>query len=758
MNKGQEHTMNTRELEHKDNKGGFKLIRLVMAVLSIVLCLSILPVYSYNPEEVDYVRAGMGEIAPHTNLFGIMGVYVSWTMLIMFGLAAYPISLMIFVSSFRRLLSQGKSREVSIDYIVSYLVFAFGIAMLFGLWPNMLSEIADSLNLHSLPGGAIGQRLASPSGKLTLFLNGTGVLILSSIMTVVAAASIIYSDWQNVLCNLFASFKGKNEDEPHLPSIPHEEPEDEPESPSSNIVHDTPAPIKKPAVQKASFQESRIAKGTEGQYLLPGMELLDEWDASSSTLAGEKEIERNKKILQATLSNFKIDAVVQDAIPGPQVTLFEIKTAPGLKLSSITQLESNFRMDLAAQSLRILAPIPGKDLVGMEIPNEKRAVVPMRSLIQDKAWTSGKEQIPLLLGKDISNKTQVLDLAKAPHVLVAGTTGSGKSVCMNLLIESMLFRFGPDEMRFIMVDPKVVEFQVYSTLPHLITPVINEPTKVPLALNWAINEMERRYRLMAKAGVVNISSYNKRPPLPEGAEPILDENGDPLPDKLPFIVIIIDELADIMLVAKSEVENKLARIAAKSRAVGIHTIVATQRPDVRTLTGTIKANFPVRIAFKTASQVDSQTIINSKGAESLLGMGDMLFVPPGASDIKRIQCGMASDEERNRVVQFVSSQAEQHFDDTVMRSPEDIEDGGEEGGMDGNVKDGDGSLFQKAVQVILTSRRPTISYLQRSLGIGYNRAASLMEELEERGVVGPQVGTAPRQILITSQDDVPPEE
>ncbi|MBQ7178757.1 MAG: DNA translocase FtsK 4TM domain-containing protein [Victivallales bacterium] len=750
-----------KEQEDKEKKGGFKLIRLVMAVLSVVLLLAILPVYSYNPEEVDYVRAGMGELTHHTNLFGIMGVYVSWSMLILFGLAAYPIALMFFVSTFRRLLSPGRNRELSFDYFVSYLVFAVGLAMLFGLWPNMLSGLADGLNLHSLPGGAIGQRLASPNGKLTLFMNWAGVLILSSVITVVAFANIIYSDWQNLFRSMGEAWKNRKDEELPLPSqrgsISNED-EIEEEPVSSKPSAPAQEPVKKPPVKTAPPVEYAVVHSSNGEYTLPGMDLLDEWDVSSSTLASEKEIDRNKKILQATLSNFKIDATVQDAVPGPQVTLYEIKTAPGLKLSAITQLESNFRMDLAAQSLRILAPIPGRELVGMEIPNEKRAVVPMRSLLQDKAWTSGKEQIPLLLGKDISNKTQILDLAKAPHVLVAGTTGSGKSVCMNLLIESMLFKFGPDQLRFIMVDPKVVEFQVYSTLPHLITPVINDAADVPLALNWAINEMERRYRVLAKVGAKDIATFNKRPPLPEGAEPILDENGDPIPQTLPFIVIIIDELADIMLVAKSEVENKLSRIAAKSRAVGIHTIIATQRPDTHTLTGTIKANFPVRIAFKTASVVDSQTIIGGKGAESLLGMGDMLFIPPGASDIKRIQCGMASDDERNRVAQFVSAQAEQHFDDSVMRRPEEVDADGEDGAIDGGGNGGEGSLFQKAVQVILTSKRPTVSYLQRSLGIGYNKAASLMEELEERGVVGPQVGTAPRQILITSADDISPED
>jgi S-DNA-T family DNA segregation ATPase FtsK/SpoIIIE len=325
---------------------------------------------------------------------------------------------------------------------------------------------------------------------------------------------------------------------------------------------------------------------------------------------------------------------------------------------------------------------------------------------------------------------------------------------MNLLITSLLFKFSPDELRLIMVDPKVVEFAAYSTLPHLVVPVINDVNQVALALRWAINEMERRYRVLAKVRVRNLEDFNKRP---KSQEEILDDDGNPIPDKMPFIVVIIDELADIMSVAKKEVETCLARIAAKSRAVGIHTIIATQRPDTKVITGTIKANYPVRIAFQVVSHIDSQTILGQKGAESLLGKGDMLFMPPGASSIERIQCAMASDAERNRVVEFVSAQAEQHFDETVLVDASELEGNDDDGfsgsasGAGGSNGAGDGeSLIQRAIQVILESRRPTVSYLQRSLGIGYNKAASIMDELEKRGVVGPQIGTAQRQILINS--------
>ena len=416
-------------------------------------------------------------------------------------------------------------------------------------------------------------------------------------------------------------------------------------------------------------------------------------------------------------------------------------------------------MDLQAPSVRILAPIPGKNLVGIEVPNQNRTIVTVRNLMQTKPWEMAKEKIPLLLGKNISGRTIILDLARAPHLLIAGATGSGKSVCMNLLITSLLFRFRPDELKMIMVDPKVVEFQVYHELPHLIVPVITDVSKVALALRWAINEMERRYRVLAKVGVRDLSSFNNRTP---SAETILDDEGQPIPDKMPYIVIIIDEIADIMLAAKTEVEQGLAKIAAKSRAVGIHTIIATQRPDVKTITGTIKANYPVRIAFQVSSYTDSRTILDGKGAETLLGQGDMLFKPPGAPAIERIQGGMASDAERDRVISFVCQQAPPQFDENVFRSMEkESEDESPSQptlpGMSGDSNQNESAeetLLRKAIEIILRDRRPTISYLQRTLGVGYNKAATLMDELERQGVVGPQIGTSPREILIVAPEDL----
>jgi S-DNA-T family DNA segregation ATPase FtsK/SpoIIIE len=334
-------------------------------------------------------------------------------------------------------------------------------------------------------------------------------------------------------------------------------------------------------------------------------------------------------------------------------------------------------------------------------------------------------------------------LAKAPHLLIAGATGSGKSVCINGMIMSLLYKFSPEDLRLILVDPKVVEFSGYNSLPHLVTPVITDSKKVPLALRWVLAEMKKRYDLCALVNARNIAAYNARP---KSDEPVLDSEGDPIPGKMPYIVVIIDELADIMMTAKGEVETSLARIAQLSRAVGIHTIIATQRPSVNVITGVIKANYPTRIAFQVTSQVDSRTILDGKGAETLLGRGDMLFRPPGASKLERNQSPLVEDEEIEEIVEFCSSQADQVFEKDVFRTGEGADEGGVPGGAE--LSEADEELIQRAIEVILRDRRATTSYVQRALRIGYNRAALIMEILEQRGVLGPQVGTAPREILV----------
>ncbi len=476
-------------------------------------------------------------------------------------------------------------------------------------------------------------------------------------------------------------------------------------------------------------------------YAFPSLDLLRSAEGAASAVSPE-EVAENRKIIQSTLDDFLIDAEVTAAISGPRVTLYEIDPAPGVKVEQISNLAGNLAMELAAESLRVLAPVPGQRFVGLEVPNRTAAVVRLRTLLEDPEWRDSRAQIPLPVGRNIRGESVVLDLARAPHLLVAGATGSGKSVCLNGMLLALLYRFPPESLRLILVDPKVVEFAVYRNLPHLVTPVISDSKQVVPALRWVLFEMERRYRQLAAVGVRNLESFNRRP---ADRGPACDENGDPIPAQLPFLVVIIDELADIMLTVGEEVEECLARIAQLSRAVGIHTIVATQRPSVNVITGIIKANYPTRIAFQVSSQVDSRTILDGKGAEALLGRGDMLYRAPGGARMERVQAPMVEDLEIEQVAEFVGRQPPRFLVESFK-----AEEGGKKGGSGGGEAEGgpDEELIRQAVEIICRDRRATTSHIQRRLRIGYNRAALIMEELERRGVVGPQVGAAPREILI----------
>jgi len=366
-------------------------------------------------------------------------------------------------------------------------------------------------------------------------------------------------------------------------------------------------------------------------------------------------------------------------------------------------------------------------------------------------WKKATHEIPIALGKNVSGEPVITDLARAPHLLIAGSTGSGKSVCINTLIMSLLYRFTPDELRLILVDPKVVEFEMYKTLPHLITPIVNEPKKVPFALRWAINEMERRYRVLAKVRVKNLETFNSRPISLE----ILDDDGKAIPAKLPFIVIILDELADIMMAAKTDVETSICRIAQKARAVGIHLVVATQRPSKEIITGIIKANLPTRIAFRVSSMIDSRVILDQNGAESLLGKGDMLFIPPGSAKLERIQGAMVSDAEIEKVVAFCSEQMEQKFDDKVVaeEKQEDTDETEFYSEDKGSALDDKADLMDRAIDIVKREKKATTSYLQRRLGIGYNKAANIIETMEKQGMIGPvQSSDGKREIYINEED------
>ena len=488
-----------------------------------------------------------------------------------------------------------------------------------------------------------------------------------------------------------------------------------------------------------------LPRPREGEtFQLPPLSIFESVDEKHQ--ANQEEIQQKREYIQDCLDSFLVDADVGDAIRGPRVTMYKVHVADGVMVNNVTKYEDEIRMRLSAETLRILAPVPGYDYIGIEVPNDVADTVRCGSILASSTWNNSRAALPLVMGRDIAGQDCIMDLAKAPHLLVAGTTGSGKSVCLNVFISSLVARFAPDELRLLLVDPKVVEMQMYGRLPHLLVPVINDVELVVLALRWLITEMERRYKILALAGngIVNIVKYNSRT-LPD--EPIYDEFGDPIPEKLPYIVLIIDELADIMLTNRQDVETSLARLAQKSRAVGIHTIVATQRPGVDVITGNIKANFPTRIAFKTTSQIDSRTILDTKGAESLLGRGDMIFKSNDGMDQRRIQCAMVTDQEIEHLVDFWAEQAAAPANFEIIKTAEPTEDVQVEEGDEGD------DLMKRAITIIIEDKRPTVSYLQRRMGIGYNKAATLIETLEKYGIISPPDSQKRRQVLYSSVEE-----
>ena len=508
-------------------------------------------------------------------------------------------------------------------------------------------------------------------------------------------------------------------------------------------------------------------------YQLPSLDLLEPLDETGRRPADHDELRAVQGIILETLAHFGIKAKAGDITRGPAITRFEVYPDSGVRVDRITSLERDIARATRAQRINILAPIPGKDTVGIEIANSNKVKVTLRELLESSDWLHSGAWLPLALGKDVYGQTIIADLAKMPHCLVAGTTGSGKSVCINSMIASLLFRYTPEELRFIMIDPKVVEMQIYNELPHLVTPVVTDPKKVLLSLRWVVDEMELRYQIFAKSAVRNITAFNERPvvksPTGSSAEPIPVNEGAPgagddpeedddspqelpvmspprdddvvIPDRMPYILVIIDELADLMQTAPADVEGAIARITQMARAAGIHLICATQTPRADVVTGIIKANIPSRIAFQVASGLDSRVILDQKGAEKLLGQGDMLYLPPATSTLIRAQGVLVTDDEIRRLVAFVSSQAKPKFEASIhekLNSAPAEED----------VTEEDEELIQKVLEIMKQERRASTSLFQRRLRLGYTRAARIVDVLEQRGIVGPRDGVKDREILV----------
>jgi S-DNA-T family DNA segregation ATPase FtsK/SpoIIIE len=570
----------------------------------------------------------------------------------------------------------------------------------------------------------------------------------------------------------------KHERELKKKGIMPDEPEPEPTSyPEPKIIDSSAAFPERPkpslAELKGKGREKEQVATASGQHIenyeLPTVQLLEPIDHEGRKAADPAELKLIQHVLIDTLKQFNIEASPGDITRGPTITRFELYPARGVRVDKISSLERDLARATRAERINILAPIPGKDTVGVEIANSKKVKVTLREILESEDWTQTKNRIPIVLGKDVYGKIILGDMAQMPHCLVAGTTGSGKSVCINAIIASILFRFSPEDLRFVMIDPKVVEMQMYNALPHLVMPVVTDPKKVLLALRWIVNEMETRYKIFAKVGVRNVTGFNARPKpksqreldLENGLEEPADSNDNPtgeecatpsisvprdddliIPDRMPYIIVIIDELADLMQTAPADVESAIARITQMARAAGIHMIVATQTPRADVVTGVIKANIPTRIAFQVASALDSRVILDENGAERLLGQGDMFYRPPGTSRLIRSQGVLVTDDEIRNLVDFVSAQGAPAFDPSIQNQLESSARVEEE------ISEEDEELVEKCLEIIRQEKRASTSMLQRRLRLGYTRAARVVDILERRGILGPGDGAKPREILV----------
>ncbi len=496
--------------------------------------------------------------------------------------------------------------------------------------------------------------------------------------------------------------------------------------------------VKQETAKFAKSLDNNIDISADGGYAFPPLSLLNATEVDNSAKSGT---ELTAEHLVETLRSFGVETRIVDISRGPTVTRYELQPSAGVKISKITNLADDIALNLATAGVRIEAPIPNKAAVGIEVPNKHTDVVGVRGIFESSAFISGKSKLTVALGKDIGGNAVVTDIAKMPHGLIAGATGSGKSVCINTIIMSILYKATPEEVKLLMIDPKVVELGIYNGIPHLLVPVVTDPRKAAGALGWAVSEMEKRYAMFADRGVRNIEGYNN----------FVDTLDDSEVQKMPHIVIIIDELADLMMTAPNEVEDSINRIAAKARAAGMHLIVATQRPSVDVVTGVIKANIPTRIAFAVSSQIDSRTILDIAGAEKLLGRGDMLFRFAGAPKPNRIQGCFVSDEEVERVVEYIKGDHTADYDDNVMVEIERqaAVEKKQKTGLDEDGPDED-PMLKEAIKVVVENGMASTSLLQRRLKLGYARAARIIDEMQNRGVVGPYEGSKPRKVLITA--------
>ena len=720
--------------------------------------------FSFNTFSSDHLVRNFG---------GRFGAQLSDLLLQLFGMAAYAIPIALLYLSYRSL----RFKE--------FRWRAYKIAAFTGLLVTLSAIFAFNLEFTALfgqripTGGGIGFKTAEIM-KRYLGIPGAILLLLpmlaASIMVLSRFSFILYADWWiNALGDRWRRSQEKKSLNRALAGK-----EDKNSGSSAPVIKPLQASIpvmaalptkkekKKESDKLKPVQETFDFINSDGDFLTPPFSLLENPPVTERRIDKEA-LAMNAKLLEKKLKDFGIDGEVVEICPGPVVTMYEFSPGPGIKVSRIAGLSDDLSMALQALAIRIVAPIPGKGVVGIELPNRDREMVFLKEIFASESFHKGKMKLPLALGKDVSGQPLVTDLARAPHLLVAGATGSGKSVAINTMILSLLYTSTPKDVRLIMVDPKMLELSVYEGIPHLLLPVVTNPKKASLALKWAVEEMGRRYRMMADKGVRNIDSYNREllreekeiaelqahaTVTVEEVEDLIDTDDAAIQEflakeeqiehgHLPYIVVIVDELADLMMVAGKDIEESIARLAQMARAAGIHLILATQRPSVDVITGLIKANFPARISFQVSSKTDSRTILDCNGAESLLGMGDMLFLPPGTAKMIRSHGAFVSDGEVLRVVEFLKKQGKPVYEKSILAMKESDSKSGP-----GDDEEDD-PQYDAALALVADAKQASISMIQRRLRIGYNRAARIIEKMEKDGVVGPSDGTSrPREVFI----------
>ena len=742
----------------------FKRSREIAGVVNLAVALFLLLcLFSYHPSDPSFTHF-VTETDKMHNLIGTFGSYSADSLFRLFGVSALWFPVFFGVVAFKYFLDTDFRLGTSgVNAFLGLLTATSGLA---------------STSLKDLPiygvklrsGGLLGHLLER---FMSAFLSHIGMYIVLTVLLIIALMILVDLSIVSFIKQLktrlhalwlrssFLFVKGMEtlRERKIIPSIPGKK--------ATGPVIDE-SPVKKEVVRslKASQTHFDFDRNSGGRFNLPPLTLLDQLPRKDTRIKRDSLI-AIARILEAKLEDYGVEGKVVEVKPGPVITLYELEPAPGVKINRITNLSDDLALALRAPSIRIIAPIPGKAAVGIEIPNNSREPVQLLDVLDHEAFLQSSLKLPIALGVDIVGSPVIADLIRMPHLLIAGTTGSGKSVCLNAMICSILFKAPPEDVKFLMIDPKRLELSAYERIPHLLHPVVVNPKKASLVLRWAVEEMERRYESISELGVKGIDSYNrlidkvrtgKGKAAPSARDKAADDQGDAgegyraasanLPpddianrQKLPYIVIVIDELADLMMVAQRNVEESLARLAQMARAAGIHLILATQRPSVDVITGVIKANFPTRISFQVSSKVDSRTIIDQHGAEKLLGAGDMLFIPPGTSTLARIHGAYVSDKEIDRIVAFIRKQASPAYDPSIAEYEQDAP-GEEKADADFDEK------YDQAVELVADLGQASISLVQRYMKIGYNRAARMIERMEAEGIVGPSDGVKPRKVLV----------